>query len=210
MKKRIISLLTCFCMAFSGAAALPSGTLTKLFSFTASAQTRSGTCGDNATWTLDENGKLTISGTGEVYFPDGSPFIGDNSIRSLVVEDGVTSLFTRLVCDCKNLESVSIDDSVTKIGSGAFEGTKWLDEQRKKDPFVIINDILVDAATCKGEVTIPQRVRVIGEAAFYKAPVWKVNIPESVKIIDEMAFCCCEQLTSITIPDSVTTISGSF
>ena len=206
MKKRIISLLTCFCMAFSGAAALPSGTLTKLFSFTASAQTRSGTCGDNATWTLDENGKLTISGTGEVYFPDGSPFIGDNSIRSLVVEDGVTSLFTRLVCDCKNLESVSIDDSVTKIGSGAFEGTKWLDEQRKKDPFVIINDILVDAATCKGEVTIPQRVRVIGEAAFYKAPVWKVNIPESVKIIDEMAFCCCEQLTSIIIPDSVQTI----
>ncbi len=58
MKKRIISLLTCFCMAFSGAAALPSGTLTKLFSFTASAQTRSGTCGDNITWTLDENGKL--------------------------------------------------------------------------------------------------------------------------------------------------------
>lgn len=206
MKKRIISLLTCFCMAFSGAAALPSGTLTKLFSFTASAQTRSGTCGDNTTWTLDENGKLTISGTGKVYFPNGSPFIGDNSIRSLVVEDGVTSLFTGLVWDCKNLESVFIDDSVTKIGSEAFEGTKWLDEQRKKDPFVVINDILVDATTCKGEVTIPQRVRVIGEDAFYKAPVWKVNIPESVKIIDERAFCCCEQLTSIIIPDSVQTI----
>ena len=211
MKKRIISLLTCFCMAFSGAAALPSGTLTKLFSFTASAQTRSGTCGDNITWTLDENGKLTISGTGKVYFPNGSPFIGDNSIRSLVVEDGVTSLFTRLVWDCKNLESVSIDDSVTKIGSEAFEGTKWLDEQRKISPFVIINDILVDATTCKGEVTIPQTVRVIGEYAFFNADIWKVNIPEGVEIIDSGAFDRCEQLTSINIPDSVQTIgSGAF
>ena len=27
----------------------------------------SGTCGDNLTWTLDDSGTLTISGTGEMY-----------------------------------------------------------------------------------------------------------------------------------------------
>ena len=27
----------------------------------------SGTCGDNATWSLNSNGTLTISGTGEIY-----------------------------------------------------------------------------------------------------------------------------------------------
>ena len=27
----------------------------------------SGTCGDNATWSLNSSGTLTISGTGEIY-----------------------------------------------------------------------------------------------------------------------------------------------
>ena len=34
--------------------------------FAATAETQSGTCGDNLTWTLDDNGVLTISGTGEM------------------------------------------------------------------------------------------------------------------------------------------------
>ena len=207
MKKRIISLLTCFCMVLSGAAALPSGTLTKLFSFTASAQTRSGTCGDNITWTLDDNGKLTISGMGFLF---GNHIFENNpSIKTLVIEYGITGVSTGEFMDCSNLEEISVPDSVTKIGNNTFTGSKWLDEQQKKGPFVMINDILVDATTCKGEVTIPQRVRVIGEAAFYKAPVWKVNIPESVEIIDFEAFERCMQLTSINIPDSVHTIGSS-
>lgn len=194
-------------MVLSGAAALPSGTLTKLFSFSASAEVASGTCGDNITWTLDDNGKLTISGTGFLF---GNHIFENNpSIKTLVIEYGITGVSTGEFMGCSNLEEISVADSVTRIGNNTFTGSKWLDEQRKKDPFVIINDILVDAATCKGEVTIPQRVRVIGEDSFYKAPIWKVNIPESVEIIDFGAFERCMQLTSINIPDSVHTIGSS-
>ncbi len=210
MKKRIISLLTCFCMVLSGAAALPSGTLTKLFSFTASAEAKSGTLDDNATWTLDENGKLTISGTGEIrYFWDDNTFVNNLSIRSVVIENGITSIPHDFFNGCTNLEKVSIADSVTDIGHNPFKGTQWLDEQRKISPFVIINDILVDAATCKGEVTIPQTVKIIGKSAFWYADIWKVNIPEGVEIIDWNAFTNCSQLTSIIIPDSVQTIRSS-
>ncbi len=209
MKKRIISLLTCFCMAFSGAAALPSGTLTKLFSFTASAQAKSGTCGDNITWTLDENGKLTISGTGGDYYWADSIFSDDNSIKSLVVENGITRLVNTMFYNCKELENVSVADSVENIGSSAFEGTKWLDEQRKKGSFVIINDILLEANNIHNEVTIPNSVRVIGKSAFFNTDIWKVNIPEGVEIIDWNAFTNCSQLTSINIPNSVHTIGSS-
>ena len=54
MKNRIFSLLVTLCMVFSLFTALP---------ITANAAT-SGTCGDNVTWTLDDSGTLTISGTG--------------------------------------------------------------------------------------------------------------------------------------------------
>ncbi len=194
-------------MVLSGAAALPSGTLTKLFSFSASAEVASGTCGDNITWTLDDNGKLTISGTGFLF---GNHIFENNpSIKTLVIEYGITGVSTGEFMGCSNLEEISVTDSVTRIGNNTFTGSKWLDEQQKKGPFVMINDILVDATTCKGEITIPQTVRLVGERAFYKANVWKVNIPESVEIIDSGAFERCMQLTSINIPDSVHTIESS-
>lgn len=196
-------------MVLSGAAALPSGTLTKLFSFSASAQTRSGTCGDNINWTLDENGKLTISGTGGDYYWADSIFSDDNSIKSLVVENGITRLVNTMFYNCKELENVSVADSVENIGPSAFEGTKWLDEQRKKGSFVIINDILLEANNIHNEVTIPNSVRVIGKSAFFNTDIWKVYIPEGVEIIDWNAFTNCSQLTSINIPDSVHTIGSS-
>ena len=209
MKKRIISFLTCICMVLSGAAALPSGTLTKLFSFSASAEVASGTCGDNINWTLDENGKLTISGTGGDYYWADSIFSDDNSIKSLVVENGITRLVNTMFYNCKELENVSVADSVENIGPSAFEGTKWLDEQRKKGSFVIINDILLEANNIHNEVTIPNSVRVIGKSAFFNTDIWKVYIPEGVEIIDWNAFTNCSQLTSINIPDSVHTIGSS-
>ena len=47
-------------LAFSGVAG---GLPVQEFSLTASAA-ESGTCGENLTWTLDDEGTLTISGTG--------------------------------------------------------------------------------------------------------------------------------------------------
>ena len=53
MKNRVLSLILTLFMVVSLFSALP---------ITASAAT-SGTCGDNLTWTLDDSGTLTISGT---------------------------------------------------------------------------------------------------------------------------------------------------
>ena len=57
----------------------------------------SGTCGDNATWSLNSNGTLTISGTGEIY--DGA---GENAeqpwydlkdnIKSVIINCGITNI----------------------------------------------------------------------------------------------------------------------
>lgn len=78
----------------------------------------SGTTGD-CTWTLDDNGTLTISGNGAMkdhYSPWSS------NIRNVVIENGVTSIGNFAFHSRPTLTSVTISDSVTSIGSSAFYG----------------------------------------------------------------------------------------
>ena len=83
-----------------------------------------GTCGDNLTWTLDENGKLTISGTGAMYdysLDNPAPwYTGRARIRELVIEYGVTTIGSYAFYGCSGLTSVEIPESVVSIGEYAF------------------------------------------------------------------------------------------
>ena len=94
----------------------------------------SGNCGDNVSWTLDNNGVLTISGTGKMtdyliedktsaqygwfYYTPWQDF--NQSIKQIIVKDGVTSIGSRAFAQCSNLRSVSLSNTVTFIGSQAF------------------------------------------------------------------------------------------
>lgn len=83
----------------------------------------SGTCGDNLTWTLD-NGTLTISGTGPMRYNQSvfsAPWYGQHeTITSVVIDNGVTSIGNWIFFDCTNLTSVTIPNSVTRIDRAAF------------------------------------------------------------------------------------------
>ena len=83
----------------------------------------SGTCGDNVTWTLSDEGLLTISGTGAIWdFPEEYPSFYDlrESITSAVIEPGVTSLGSYLFYNCTVLASVTIGSDVASIGESTF------------------------------------------------------------------------------------------
>ena len=88
----------------------------------------SGTCGDNVTWTLDQNGALTISGTGDMenYKYASSPFYDRNDIKSLVIENGITQIGEYAFNECHGLTRVDISDSVLSIGGWAFSGCSGL------------------------------------------------------------------------------------
>ena len=122
MKKRIVLVLAALlCM-------------TALLCFAASAEEISGTCGENLTWTFSD-GTLTISGTGEMwYYPrdvvvDGEEIRQEipwndfrDQIKTVIIEDGVTTFFDNVFRDCTALTDVQLADSVTHLGSGAFAG----------------------------------------------------------------------------------------
>ena len=90
-----------------------------------------GSCGDNVTWTLNDEGTLTISGTGEMWDysgPNDIPWgsvVGD--VKSIVIEDGVTYIGNNAFCWAIanmngeiNVKSISIPKSLKGLGSCTF------------------------------------------------------------------------------------------
>jgi hypothetical protein len=82
-----------------------------------------GTCGDDAKWTMDGDGTLTISGTGKTYDVGyaAQPWKSYKSqILAVDVKEGITGIGKQLFYQHANLASVSLPDSLTAIYSYAF------------------------------------------------------------------------------------------
>ena len=195
---------------------------------TASAEApTSGTCGDNLTWSYDDSTyTLTISGTGAMtdYSSSNRPwksYVG--SIKTVVIEDSVTSIGEWAFADCTSLTSVTIPDSVTSIGDYAFCSCDSLtsitvdsnNEYYSSDEYgVLFNKdktelIQYPIGNTRTSYTIPDSVTSIGSYAFYYCgSLTSVTIPDSVTSIGSGAFSDCGNLTSVIIPDSVTSIGA--
>lgn len=144
----------------------------------------SGTCGDNAVWTLDDAGTLTISGSGAIT---SSPWRSGykDSIKSVVINSGITEIGAYSFYCCFNLKSVTLSDTVTKIGARSFEGCVFT------------------------SFTIPNSVTLIDDCAFENCKsLTSINIPDSVTSIGGYAFNNCYGLTSVTIGKSVNNIGN--
>ena len=121
------------------------------FGIKASAKTvsSSGYCGKNVTYTYNsETKELVISGNGpmtDYEFSDGSPFYNSN-IKSVVIEDGVTTIGDLAFYSCYSLTSVTIPDGVTSIGSSAFYNTAYYNNSSNWENNVLyIGNYLIDA-----------------------------------------------------------------
>ena len=207
--------------------------LAGLFAVCSSAATvvESGSCGSNVTYTLDSDGLLTISGTGNMenwgrYSDDqgfqnnvpwgGSDWFGYDDLLSLqrlqrikrvVIENGVTSIGDSAFLDCTSLISVTIPDSVTSIGSRAFSLCTELPSVTIPDSVTSIGEIAFHSCTGLTSVTIGNGLTSIERYAFGECTgLTSVTIPDSVTSIGDYTFYNCWNLTSVMIPDSVTSI----
>ena len=170
----------------------------------------SGTCGGNLTWTLDEDGTLTISGSGEMYDYDfqSSPFYNNGSISNVVIEDGVTSIGSYAFCFCRSLNNITIPESVTSIGYAAFFGCTELKSITIPEGVTSIgSEAFLDCSSLTS-VTIPDSVTSIGSKAFSNCSrLTSITIPDSISSIGSQVFLDCSSLTSVTIPENFTSIS---
>ena len=213
MKKRILSILLAVLMLLS---ALPLGMVDTAY---AAAALASGKCGDSATWTLDNTGTLTISGTGPMYNYSlwDNPWC-DIALRSsgistrvvnAVVSSGVTALGERALADCGSMVSVSLPETLLTVGESCFMSS---DALRSITIPNSVRSIGLGAFTaCKNlsRVTLGRGLQRIGGQAFREcSSLSSIVIPDGVKKIEYLTFSDCANLMEITIPHTVTVIEN--
>ena len=146
---------------------------------------------DNLTWTLTADGTLAISGTGAMkeYGAGSSPAAQKkDSVKKVVIEDGITNIVDFAFFDCTVLESIEIPGSVTSIGDYAF-------------------------LNCTGltSINIPEGVTSIGNYAFMSCDgLTSITIPKSVTSIGGNVFNGCTALTEVLLEGGSTLTSESF
>ena len=189
-----------------------------------------GKCGNDLTYTIYSDMTMVVSGTGAMTDYVYNTHINNDyyqSVKKLIIEDGVSRIGNSAFGGCKSLTLVSIPNSVKSIGRNAFYD-----------------------CICLNSLTIPISITFIDEDAFqsclgltsihifdlsawcnirfaYKYGHWPncsnplfyakhlylngeelkdLLIPDDVLSIGDLSFVGCEGLTSVTIPSSVTSI----
>lgn len=145
-------------------------------------------------------------------------FQDNTTITSVTIPASVTEIGSNAFAGCTNLTSVNYigDWSKLTIQSGNPAVEDAVNAQLFDFAFTPDNTAVI-VTHYKGtaaDVTIPscykgKPVMAINNAAFPNSAVTSVTIPDSVTSIPDAAFVNCSQLTNISIPNSVTYIGFS-
>ena len=234
MKKRFVSLLLAISMIFS---------LMPVSAVTAFAESEnggevttvdSGYCGadnggENLKWTLDNNGVLTISGSGAMkdYPRDENVrldwYVRKKDIRSVVLDNRITHIGNYAFDKCTNIESVrytdytgnagvALPESVTTIGVHAFSDTGVTGTLKLPEHLTEIDSsAFYHCGKLNGELKLPDTVKEIGGFAFHSCGfTGKLELPTSLENIGNDAFEFCSGLTGkLTFPSKMNEINSS-
>ncbi|MCD8048726.1 MAG: leucine-rich repeat protein [Clostridia bacterium] len=137
-------------------------------------------------WDIDENGVLTLSGTGKMPDYDDNDesrapwYEYKDSITAVVIEEGLTSVGNHAFNTFNQITSVSLPEGIESIGSWSFCGCTNLQS-----------------------ITFPESLKTISCNAFEGCEsITAIHIPQNVTYIDFFAFGGCNNIASLTADEN--------
>ncbi len=185
----------------------------------------SGQCGESVYWTLDSDGKLTISGTGEMA----TPFVENNpgshiidaykisdyidtytykqykeKIKKVVIENGVTSIGFCAFYNFSDLVAVFLPSSIIKFEGVGYNCIPDINSANAIDSYA---SYAFAECTSLKELTLSNNMTAIGNFAFYGCTsLESVEIPKTIKDFGAYSFAKCSKLKDITLQTGLTAI----
>ena len=182
--------------------------------------------------TITNNGvTYTVTSLGQNAFKENS------TIKRVYISSGIKSIGTMCFYKCSNLTYISIPNTIQRMDSCCFQLCKNLTTVSFASNSILTEIPTATFASCSSltSISIPDSVKRIGMAAFDSCSnlntvsinylsskleyiemgaftncynLSNVVLPKSVKKIGVIAFEGCQSLTSLSIPDSVTSVSN--
>ncbi|MBE6636854.1 MAG: leucine-rich repeat domain-containing protein [Ruminococcaceae bacterium] len=176
------------------------------------ATVESGSCGTAVTWTYTDDGMLTIRGSGSMFgYTNGeTPWHAyRRSIRTVIIENGVTGIGTGAFSYCNAIETVSIPDSVQKVGERAFLGCSNLRTVTLPEGIPSLPDLVFRDCTSLNSVVIPHSVTTLGMGLFDGcSSLVSLHIPEGITKIPYTFARDCSSLEFLQLPRTLTAIDS--
>lgn len=188
----------------------------------------SGSCSENISYTLDSDGLLIISGTGAMQnytVISASPFYAiRESIKNVIIKEGITSIGSNSFYMPKSLESISIPSTLTLVEKNALRFTSslnavYIDDiktwcninfaNEQCNPLYYAHNLYLNSELVT-DLIIPSTVEHIKDFCFYNCTSIKsISFEKGVKSVGNYVFSNCSNLSYISFNDDLTSIGIS-
>ena len=164
----------------------------------------SGVGKDGLSWSVTDDGVLTISGSGAMSSLSSErnypwyPYRGE--ITSIIVESGVTELGNSAFKGYKALTSVNLSDGIKVIRARTFQDCTALEGIELPGQLETLGDYAFTGSSALKKIHIPAGVTTMGYRLFYNCTgLTEVVLSDGIGMGDEM-FRDCHLLSDVTLP----------
>lgn len=131
-------------------------------------------------------------------------------LSSFEIPATVTDIWPYAFAFCRNLTAISLPESLTSIGVGAFGGCDKLQSMTVPANVTSLPDYTFANCGSLKSVTLPAGMLDLGAWCFDQCgQLSDVNIPDGITAFPDGLFCDCASLIQVHIPEGVTQVGSS-
>lgn len=131
------------------------------------------------------------------------------AMKHLIIDEGIKVIRSNAFCNCKNLETIELPDSLTEIVGGSFVGCSSIKQVTIPKNVKKIGSNAFSGCESLKKIQFNGNVSSLGNSLFLGSALQEIDLPQTMKTIPYCFFYSCKKLESITIKHNIVSIEGS-